>query len=357
LDDHLISDIVPVQTLSPEIPALDLGGQILAPGFIDVQVNGGGGILFNEHPAPDAVRIIASAHRQFGTTGLLPTPISDDLETMAAAADAVRQLAPDPREGILGIHFEGPYLNPERKGVHDSAKIRAMEKQGLEFYCTKGLGTVIVTVAPETLPANTIRHLSDAGVVVSAGHTAATFEDITGALQEGLRGFTHLYNAMSPLQSRAPGVVGAALASKHSWCSIIVDGHHVHKGALEIALRAKPRGKMILITDAMPCVGTSGKGFQLQSQSITVKDGRCLTKDGTLAGAALDMMTAVKNMVDMGLCDLPEALRMASLYPSEYLGLEQKYGRIRTGYQADLVAFDTAFRVRQTWIAGSHAAH
>jgi N-acetylglucosamine-6-phosphate deacetylase len=357
LANGLIDEIVPSNALSSDISVIDLNRQTLAPGFIDIQVNGGGGVLFNDMPTMDGLRTIAKAHRQYGTTGMMPTLITDDLDTMASCANAVRSLVNDPREGILGIHFEGPYLNPKRKGVHDERRIRPVEEEGLDLYFAKDLGVVIVTAAPETVTPGTIKRLADADIKICAGHSAATFEQIDDALGEGLRGFTHLFNAMSPMESRAPGVVGAALASADTWCGIIVDGHHVHPGSVQVSISAKPRGKMVLITDAMPSVGADNKNFTLQGRAVTVADGRCITDDGTLAGSDLDMISAVRNTTQMTNCDLGEALRMASLYPAEFLELEDKLGRIRSGYRADLVAFDEDFRVNQTWVAGSPSTH
>ncbi len=357
LDGQSITKIVPEAEVSAEIETVDLDGQTLAPGFIDIQVNGGGGVLFNDQPSIDGVRTIAKAHRQFGTTGMMPTMITDDLATMTSCAETIRQLVKDPTEGILGIHFEGPYLNRARKGVHDEAFIRPVEEAGLALYFAKDIGAVIVTAAPETLPAGTIRDLVDAGINVCAGHSAATYEQIGDALREGLSGFTHLFNAMSPMESRAPGVVGAALASEDSWCGVIVDGHHVHPGSLRVAINAKPQGKIMLVTDAMPSVGADNTSFQLQGRSVNVESGRCVTTDGTLAGSDLNMISAVRNTVEMIDCDVAEALRMASLYPAEFLGLGNNLGRIKPGYRADLVTFDEEFQVTRTWVAGSPETH
>jgi len=357
IDGTSIADVIPLQSRVAGIKTIDLGGQILAPGFIDVQVNGGGGTLFNDQPSVDGIRNIVKAHRRYGTTGLLPTLITDDLETMAASADAVRQLVASPAEGVLGIHFEGPYVNTRRKGVHDAALIRPPEEEGLELFLSDDLGVVVVTVAPEILDPGIIRRLATAGVRVCAGHTAADYEQIETALTEGLCGFTHLFNAMTPMESRAPGVVGAALQSTSSWCGIIVDGFHVHPASLQLALKTKVPGKMILVTDAMPSVGAITKDFILQGRAVNVRNGRCLTDDGTLAGSDLDMIGAVGNTVGMLGCELSEALRMASLYPAEFLGLGDRFGRILPGYRADLVAFDPAFRVNQTWVAGNALTH
>jgi len=330
----------------------DLQGRMLAPGFIDCQVNGGGGVLFNDAPTVETVRRIAHAHRRFGTTGLLPTLISDDAAIMRKAINAVAAAIEQKVAGVLGIHLEGPFLATKKKGIHDSAKFRLPDAADIALIASGKSGKVLLTVAPEEVSPDVVRELSDRGVVIAGGHTAATFEQTRASLAAGLRGFTHLFNAMSPLQSREPGVVGAALENRGSWCGIIVDGHHVHPAALRVALHAKPRGKIFLVTDAMPPVGSDEPTFQLNGETITCSDGMCTNSAGTLAGSALDMCSAVRNSVRMLDVDLPEALRMASQYPAEFLGLGRTHGRIEAGFVADLVALTDDVSVAETWCAG-----
>jgi len=356
----LLADGVIVEVLAPGTAgdnAIDLDGGLLAPGFIDCQVNGGGGVLFNDQPDVVAIMAIAKAHRTFGTTGFLPTLISGDWATMTAAAATVRAARQQGLPGLLGLHFEGPYLNSERKGAHDGGQIRPLDDAALELFSAGDLGTVLVTLAPEMVPAGTIRSLCQAGVRVCAGHSAASHDQITAALLEGLTGFTHLFNAMPALQSRNPGIVGAALADPDSWCGIIVDGHHVHAVTLRVALAAKAPGRMMLVTDAMPTVGAPGRAFQLSGQTVSVVDGRCTMTDGTLAGSNLDMAAAVRNTVKRLGQSLEEALRMASLYPAGFLGQDERRGRIAPGYCADLVLLDDDLNVRRTWIGGQMAIH
>lgn len=365
--DLQLADGVIQALLPPDmtVDAIDLNGGLLAPGFIDCQVNGGGGVLFNDQPDTSAITAIAQAHRTFGTTGLLPTLISDDWASMTAAADAVRAARRDGQPGLLGLHFEGPYLNPARKGAHDGGQIRPLDGPAMDLFSAKDLGVVVVTLAPEMVPGGTIAKLSQAGVRVCAGHSAANYDQTVAALAEGLRGFTHLFNAMPAPQSREPGIVGAALADPGSWCGIIVDGQHVHPAVLRNALAAKSRSRMMLVTDAMPTVGAAGgaaggaadHSFRLAGQTVTVKDGRCTTADGTLAGSNLDMATAVRNTVALLDQPLQEALRMASLYPAAFLGLDDRRGRIAPGYCADLVLLDDDLKVQRTWIAGQMAMH
>ncbi|MBT3371658.1 MAG: N-acetylglucosamine-6-phosphate deacetylase [Rhodospirillaceae bacterium] len=352
LADGLVQELLAPGASAGDTAMTDLGGDLLAPGFIDCQVNGGGGILFTDQPDVATISAIATAHRKFGTTGLLPTLISTDWESMTAAAAAVQTARKQGLAGLLGLHFEGPYLNPERKGAHDGAQIRPLDNTALDLFASADLGSVVVTLAPEMVPPGTIRRLADAGVRICAGHSAASHDQITAALDEGLAGFTHLFNAMPAMASRQPGIVGAALADRNSYCGIIADGHHVHPTTLRVALAAKTAGRMLLVTDAMPSVGGSGDSFQLAGRTVNVSDGRCTLADGTLAGSNLDMATAVRNTVNLLEQTLEEALRMASLYPAEFLGLAHERGRIAPGYRADLVQLDDDLNVRRTWIGG-----
>lgn len=331
----------------------DLQGAYLLPGFIDCQVNGGGGVLFNNMPDIEALRRIGQAHRRFGTTGYLPTLISDDAGVMRQAIGAARAAIEQGVPGVLGIHLEGPYLAPARKGTHDAGKFRVPDAQEIQLATSLDNGCTLITLAPEQMPTVDIRALVERGAIVAAGHTAGTYEQIRAGLDAGIRGFTHLYNAMSPLQGREPGAVGAALEDRDSWCGIIVDGVHVHPASLRVALAAKPQGKVFLVTDAMPPVGADDPSYELYGETITVRDGVVRNAAGALAGSALDMITAVRNSVHMLGLPLDEAARMASTYPAEFLGLGQSHGRIAAGYRADLVALDADLQVVSTWIGGS----
>jgi N-acetylglucosamine-6-phosphate deacetylase len=334
----------------------DLGGNALLPGFIDIQVNGGGGVLFNDAPTVETIRRIGAAHRYYGTTGFLPTLISDDADVMRAALAAVDAAIEQGVPGVLGIHLEGPYIAPARRGAHDPAKFRVPDAHEIDLVCSLRRGVTVLTLAPDQVSADTVRELSARSVIVCIGHTAATYEQAHSALAAGARGFTHLYNAMSPLQARAPGAVGAALEDRDSWCGLIVDGHHVHPAALRVALAAKPPGKLMLVTDAMPPVGAASDTYVLAGATITCRDGRCETADGVLAGSALDMAGAVRNTVASLGVALDEAARMASTYPADFLHLAESHGRIAAGMRADLVELDAAFGVRRSWIGGEASA-
>lgn len=354
LDGERIAALVPRSDPSlRDMRLQDLGGAMLLPGFIDVQVNGGGGVLFNEAPTVETIRRIGAAHRRYGTTGFLPTLISDDLDVMRAALAAVEQALIEGVPGLLGIHLEGPYLAAARKGVHDAKYFHVPGREELALLCTPHRGVRLITLAPDQVPAQSIRMLADAGVVVCAGHTAADYDTTRAALRAGVRGFTHLFNAMTPFGSREPGVVGAALEDPDSWCGIIVDGHHVHPASLRVAIAAKARGKMLLVTDAMPPVGADSPEYVLNGETIIARDGVCQTAQGVLAGSALDMAGAVRNSVQLLGLPLDEAARMASTYPAEFLGLGASHGRIAAGARADLVLVDDSCRVLQSWIAGT----
>lgn len=352
MQDGLIVDLIADEALPADTVRQDLDGAALLPGFIDAQVNGGGGALFNNDTSVDAIRTIAQAHRRFGTTGLLPTLISDDAEVMARAVAATRAAIEAGVPGVLGIHLEGPYIAPARKGTHDAAKFRVPDDSEVAMATSLDNGVTLLTLAPEQVPADTIRAMVARGAIVVAGHTAATYEQIRAGIDAGVSGFTHLYNAMSPLQGREPGAVGAALEDDGCWCGVIVDGVHVHPASLRVALAAKPRGKVFLVTDAMPMVGSDDPSFDLYGETITAVDGVVRNAAGSLAGSALDMATAVRNSVHLVGLPLEEAARMASTYPAEFLGLGDTHGRIVPGWRADLVALDADLQVVGTWIGG-----
>jgi N-acetylglucosamine-6-phosphate deacetylase len=346
-----IVGLVPRGELPVGMPVRDLpGGSWLAPGFIDLQVNGGGDVLFNDVPTPAGIARIVAAHRRFGTTGLLPTLISDSagkMQEASLAAAAAAKVCP----GVLGIHFEGPFLSPERAGVHDPAMIRPPTSDDLGPLCAQRAGATLVTLAPERVPPGFIASLARAGVRVALGHSMATYAETRAAIADGLSGFTHLFNAMRPLMAREPGPIAAALEAPAAYYSLIVDGEHVAPAMLRLALRGN--GRPMLVTDAMPPVGGCGGNFQLYGKEILVRAGRCTTADGTLAGSALDMASAVRNCVRLVDVPLPAALRLASAVPAAFLGLGDRLGHLSPGCRADIVALDPAeIRVFATWVAG-----
>jgi N-acetylglucosamine-6-phosphate deacetylase len=349
--DGRIAKVSSAKMLPKRTAVRDLDGGILAPGFIDVQVNGGGGVLFNDDPSVEAIEAIGRAHRRFGTTGFLPTLISDEFDVIARAIEATRRAIERGVPGVLGVHVEGPFLSAERRGAHDARKFRKLDESALKLLTSLELGRTLITLAPEETTPQMIRRLVRAGAIVSAGHTNGTYAEVRAALDAGMSGFTHIFNAMSPLTTRAPGAVGAALEHQDSWCGMIVDGRHVDPVVLRIALKCKPREKFMLVTDAMPTVGAARKQFVLQGRTIKVRDGVCVAPDGTLAGSDLDMGQAVRNAVSMLGLTFAEAAAMASQHPARFLG-RHDLGVIAAGRRASLVLLDDAFNVQTTWIDG-----
>jgi N-acetylglucosamine-6-phosphate deacetylase len=330
-------------------------GAWLAPGFIDIQVNGGGDVLFNDQPTPDGVRAIVAAHRRLGTTSLLPTLISDTPQKMAAALAAIKALV-NVEPGVLGIHLEGPFLSPHKAGVHDPRMFRPPTADDLAAITAPRNGATLVTLAPEQVPDIFIAKLAVAGIRIALGHAMATYAQTRAAMAQGLSGFTHLFNAMRPLDSREPGPIAAALESTRAWYGLIADGIHVAPAMLRLALRGA--GHPILVSDAMPPVGGVRSSFVLNGEEIFVREGRCARGNGTLAGACLDMASAVRNCVRLLDVPLPQALRFASTHPAEFLGLGHRLGRLAPGFRADMVALDGAnLSVLESWVAGAASCH
>ncbi len=326
---------------------------LLAPGLVDVQVNGGGGILFNDRPDAAAARAIAAAHRRLGTTAILPTLITDTPQAMRAALASLD--AAGPADGVMGVHLEGPFLSPRRPGVHDARLIRRPDEADLILLedAARGGKTVLLTLAPEEVDDAALRRLAGAGVLLSAGHSEASYERATAALGAGLRGFTHLFNAMPPAAARAPGLVTAALADPASWCGVIADGIHVHPAMLRALLAAKPPGRVMLVSDAMPPTGTDADGFVLQGRTILRRGGRLTTEDGTLAGADICALDAVRFTVRaLGLTPA-RALAMATAAPADFLGLSGAIGRIAPGRRADLLLLTPGLDLLGTWCGGA----
>jgi N-acetylglucosamine-6-phosphate deacetylase len=331
---------------------IDLGGATLLPGFIDVQVNGGGGLLFNDDPSVETIRVIAETHRRYGTTGLLPTLISDDLSVVEAGIRAVDAAIAAGVPGVLGIHIEGPFLNPVRRGIHSEGKIQPLQDQFLALLESSTRGKTLVTLAPEAATPAQVARLAAAGVIVSAGHSDAPYETVRDAIDNGLSGFTHIFNAMSPLLNRAPGMVGAALEDPEMFAGIIADGYHLHPATLRVALRAKGPERLMLVTDAMPSVGSEETVFLIHGREIHRDGDRLLGADNTLAGSTLTMAGAVKGMMEQGRVGLDVAAHMASATPAAFLGLGGQLGRIAPGYRANMVLVDDALDVTRSWIGG-----
>ena len=325
-----------IAAMGPDLPrrgeVVDLGGDILAPGYVDLQVNGGGGVLLNDAPSVETLRRIAGAHRALGTRALLPTLITDRPEVTRAAIAAAVQAVAEGVPGIAGLHLEGPHLSLARKGAHDPALIRAMTDDDLALLldAARALPVLNVTVAPENVTEAQVAALAQAGVLVSLGHSDCDFETACRYVDAGARGVTHLFNAMSGLGHRAPGLVGAALARGEVHAGLIADGVHVHPAAMGAAWRAKRGpGRIFLVSDAMAVAGTDLDRFTLNGREITRRDGVLTLEDGTLAGADLDLTRAVRVLHEQAGVPLAEALRAATRTPAELIGLDS--GRIVPG--------------------------
>ncbi len=350
LSGQLIEAVCPVSQLPAEVTQEHLNGGFLMPGFIDTQVNGGGGALFNDDPTIAGIQTIAAAHRRFGTTGFLPTLISDDLSVVASAISAVDAAIAGNVPGVLGLHLEGPFLNSDKRGIHDARKFRTLDADMIELIASLKHGKIIVTLAPELADAQMIKSLVAKGIIVAAGHSLATYDQMQTAFLAGLLGITHLFNAMSQMESRAPGIVGAALDHPACMAGLIADGHHVHPASMRVALAALSCDRLMLVTDAMPSVGSVTKSYMIGDQLITVADGICRAADGTLAGSDLDMATAVRNAMTLLHVDLASASHMASATPAAYLGMTHVRGKLAAGLQADIVHMDNTYQVTSTWI-------
>ena len=329
---------------------------LMTAGFVDVQVNGGGGVLFNNEPTKEAISAIFTAHSKFGTTSYLPTLITDDLSVMRKAADAVSAALKENMDGVCGIHFEGPHISALKKGAHSEKFIREISDDEMEIYARQDIGVRHITLAPENIDVAVIKKLTEMGVTVSLGHSAATYEQANAALHAGATGFTHLYNAMSAFEGRTLGMVGAALLSKDSWCGIIVDGHHVHNDSVRLAVNVKAQGKIMLVTDAMPPVGTGDCEFLLLGKKIIRDGGKLTAPEGQLAGSVLDMASAVRNTIQKIGLSKEEALKMASQYPADFIGMSDHFGRIKIGLKANFTIMSQSIKSISTWAGGVQAS-
>ncbi len=355
IDSGKVAGVVAQGELPSGIEQVDAGGTIIVPGFIDLQVNGGGGVMLNDDQSVDGIRQICAAHAKFGTTALLPTLITDTREITAATIEAGLKAKEAKVPGFLGLHLEGPHLSVARKGTHHPGLIRPMEDVDLERLLAIGhsFEALMITVAPENTTKEQVRALAKAGFTVSLGHTNAPYETAKAYAEAGARTVTHLFNAMSPLENRSPGLVGAALDLGNLSTGIIADGFHVHPASMGLALRAKRGpGRVFIVTDAMSTIGTDLTGLTLNDRQIYRKDGRLTLADGTLAGADIDMLSSVLFVHRQLGLDFEEAVRMASLYPAEAIGVSDHKGRLKAGYDADFVVLTDHHSMRSTWIGG-----
>ena len=357
-DDHAllvegksIVDIVDKNNTPDNFNKIELDQGILAPGFIDLQVNGGGGVLFNNSPNKESLNTIIKAHQFFGTTSIMPTVISDSLEVLEQCIKTVTEEIKN-NSSLLGIHIEGPFFNTKYRGVHQKQYISAINSDYLNlFESLKGF-PVMLTLAPECISSQQLKHLTSLGIKTLAGHSDATYDELDDAIKNGLDGFTHLFNAMGQISAREPGVVGSALHFENTFASIIVDLHHVHPALIQLAYQLKPKGKLFFISDSMATINHGKPSFELYDEVVNESDGRLVNSEGKLAGSSITQIDAVKNAYQK--CNIPlnQALAMASRYPAEYLGIENHLGSLKPGYRADLVHFDSNFKVHNVWVSG-----
>ncbi len=353
VEDQRIAAIRPLAADAGD--AVDLAGGWIMPGFVDTQVNGGGGVLFNDQTSVDGIAAIGAAHARYGTTAFMPTLISDTPDRIALALDAMDDAIAAGVPGVVGVHIEGPFLNVARKGIHDAERFIPLDDAMVALLARPRRGRVMVTLAPELAEVDRIATLAKAGVLVSAGHSEASYDTMIAAFDAGLTGITHLFNAMPPMVQRVPGLVGAALDDPRPWCGLIVDGVHVAPAVLRIALKARGTARMMLVTDAMSSVGALDKDFVLQGRAIRVADGICSYEDGTLAGSDLDMAQAAANAMAMLGLDPVTVAQLAAANPAAFLGLSQERGALAVGLRADWVQLSTAMAPVATFVGGKPA--
>ena len=354
-----ILKIVPQEDVSSDYEIISLNQGIICPGFVDIQVNGGGGCLLNEAPSLQSLEKICDTHAKLGTTSLLPTLISDIPEITKAAQTCAIEASEKNIPSFMGLHLEGPHLATSRSGAHDKSVIKPMGKNeclDLETLAKK-ISKVLITVAPEAVPVEFVEQLTSAGVIVSLGHSDCTFAEAEDLVAAGATGVTHLFNAMSQFGSREPGLVGAALELGHLSAGIIADGFHVDEATIRIALRAKKSpGSIFLVSDSMATTGTTLGSFELNGRTIFRKNGRLTLENGTLAGADLDLASAVRFMVNNVGISYIDALKMATIFPSSFIGMEREIGVLKPGARADFLWLDDDLNVQSVWRAGEFLA-
>lgn len=356
IDGDKIAAIVEQEAIPADLPRHDLHGANLSAGFIDVQLNGCGGVMFNDDITVETLATMQAANLKSGTTSFLPTLITSPDEDMKRAVMVTRDyMAAHPNE-VLGVHLEGPYTNVKRKGIHPAEQIRQPADEMIDFFCAHHEAIGKITLAPERNDPAHIRRLVDAGILVSAGHTAASYDQAMQGFDCGIRFATHLYNAMTPtINGREPGVVGAIYDRPDVYAGIIVDGHHVHWANVRLAHKILGE-RLVLVTDATAPAGAPEGFDQFDFCGATVyyRDGQCVDENGTLGGSALTMIEGIENLVKQVGLPLDEALRMATLYPARAIGWDSRLGSIQVGKVANLTVFDQDFTVRGTVVNGHY---
>ena len=351
IDDQHIAGIVNKDAIPTDFQVKKLEGGILSPGFIDLQVNGGGGKLFNNSPDKESLNTIISAHQYFGTTSIMPTVISDSLNILQKCTDTISNEI-DNNHSLLGIHIEGPFFNVKYRGVHQKQYINTINASYLNLFETLDKFPVMLTLAPECISIKQLKHLKSLGFKILAGHTDANYDQLEEAVKYGLDGFTHLFNAMGQISAREPGVVGSAFDFDETSASIIVDLHHVHPSLINLSFKQKPKGKLFFVSDSMATINHGEPSFELYDEVVSESNGRIINSEGKLAGSSITQIDAIKNAYQKCSIPLESAISMATLYPAEYLGVSDYIGQLKKGYRADLAHFDSNFHVQNVWLAG-----
>ena len=351
IEDQYIAGIVNKDAIPTDFQVKKLDGGILSPGFIDLQVNGGGGKLFNNSPDKESLNTIISAHQYFGTTSIMPTVISDSLNILQKCTDTISNEI-DNNHSLLGIHIEGPFFNVKYRGVHQKQYINTINASYLNLFETLNKFPVMLTLAPECISIKQLKHLKSLGFKILAGHTDANYDQLEEAVKYGLDGFTHLFNAMGQISAREPGVVGSAFDFDETSASIIVDLHHVHPSLINLSFKQKPKGKLFFVSDSMATINHGEPSFELYDEVVSESNGRIINSEGKLAGSSITQIDAIKNAYQKCSIPLESAISMATLYPAEYLGVSDYIGQLKKGYRADLAHFDSNFHVQNVWLAG-----
>ena len=351
IDDQYIAGIVNEDAIPTDFQVKKLEGGILSPGFIDLQVNGGGGKLFNNSPDKESLNTIISAHQYFGTTSIMPTVISDSLNILQKCTDTISNEINN-NHSLLGIHIEGPFFNVKYRGVHQKQYINTINASYLNLFETLDKFPVMLTLAPECISIKQLKHLKSLGFKILAGHTDANYDQLEEAVKYGLDGFTHLFNAMGQISAREPGVVGSAFDFDETSASIIVDLHHVHPSLINLSFKQKPKGKLFFVSDSMATINHGEPSFELYDEVVSESNGRIINSEGKLAGSSITQIDAIKNAYQKCSIPLESAISMATLYPAEYLGVSDYIGQLKKGYRADLAHFDSNFHVQNVWLAG-----
>ena len=351
IENQHIAGIVNEDAIPTDFQVKKLDGGILSPGFIDLQVNGGGGKLFNNSPDKESLNTIISAHQYFGTTSIMPTVISDSLNILQKCTDTISNEI-DNNHSLLGIHIEGPFFNVKYRGVHQKQYINTINASYLNLFETLDKFPVMLTLAPECISIKQLKHLKSLGFKILAGHTDANYDQLEEAVKYGLDGFTHLFNAMGQISAREPGVVGSAFDFDETSASIIVDLHHVHPSLINLSFKQKPKGKLFFVSDSMATINHGEPSFELYDEVVSESNGRIINSEGKLAGSSITQIDAIKNAYQKCSIPLESAISMATLYPAEYLGVSDYIGQLKKGYRADLAHFNSSFHVQNVWLAG-----